>query len=84
MPPPYGDQHDAGIHRYLETGERRIVGIGGVILGRRKDGSSACRAVIESHGGPIAPAPCPGAGTIYSFTLPAVAPAGSETAAARP
>ncbi len=39
MPSPQREQHDAHISRYLATGERRIVGIGRVVAGRRKDGS---------------------------------------------
>jgi two-component system sensor kinase FixL len=40
MPPPYRDNHDAYIDRYLTTGERRIIGIGRVVVGERKDGST--------------------------------------------
>ncbi len=40
MPPPYRDNHDAYIERYLSTGERRIIGIGRVVVGERKDGST--------------------------------------------
>jgi PAS domain S-box-containing protein len=39
MPSPYRDQHDAYINRYLQTGEKRIIGIGREVRGRRKDGS---------------------------------------------
>lgn len=39
MPSPYRDDHDAYLHRYIETGERRIIGIGRDVVGMRKDGS---------------------------------------------
>jgi PAS domain S-box-containing protein len=39
MPSPYQDEHDAYIGRYLNTGERRIIGIGREVTGRRKDGT---------------------------------------------
>jgi two-component system sensor kinase FixL len=40
MPDPYRTAHDAYIGRYLATGERRIIGIGRVVVGERKDGST--------------------------------------------
>ncbi|WP_337266712.1 hybrid sensor histidine kinase/response regulator [Oryzifoliimicrobium ureilyticus] len=39
MPSPYRDAHDDYINRYLETGEKRIIGYGRVVTGRRADGS---------------------------------------------
>lgn len=39
MPSPDQENHDDYISRYLATGERRIVGIGRVVTGQRKDGS---------------------------------------------
>jgi len=39
MPNPFRDEHDAYVARYLKTGERRIIGIGREVRGRRKDGS---------------------------------------------
>jgi two-component system, LuxR family, sensor kinase FixL len=40
MPPPYRENHDGYIARYLKTEERRIIGIGRVVVGERKDGST--------------------------------------------
>ncbi len=40
MPPPYRAQHDGYINHYLDTGERRIIGIGRIVVGERKDGST--------------------------------------------
>src|SRR5262249_58739247 len=40
MPPPYRENHDDYMRRYLRTGERRIIGIGRVVVGERKDGST--------------------------------------------
>lgn len=39
MPDDHRRRHDGYISRYLETGERRIIGIGRIVVGQRKDGS---------------------------------------------
>lgn len=39
MPSPYTEQHDSYLKHYRETGERRIIGGGRNVQGRRRDGS---------------------------------------------
>jgi PAS domain S-box-containing protein len=40
MPAPFRAEHDGYLQRYLETGERRIIGIGREVIGQREDGST--------------------------------------------
>jgi two-component system, LuxR family, sensor kinase FixL len=40
MPSPYREAHNGYLERYFRTGERRIIGIGRVVVGERKGGST--------------------------------------------
>ncbi|MBV9835885.1 MAG: PAS domain S-box protein [Alphaproteobacteria bacterium] len=40
MPTPHREQHDGYLKRYLQTGERHIIGIGRIVTGQRKDGTT--------------------------------------------
>ena len=40
MPSPYREGHDGYLQRYRTTGERRIIGIGRVVVGLRKNGET--------------------------------------------
>nr|WP_257756545.1 PAS domain-containing hybrid sensor histidine kinase/response regulator [Candidatus Viadribacter manganicus] len=57
MPEPYQGAHDEFLRNYLETGERKIIGIGREVLGRRRNGATfpmdLSVAQAEEDGQPI-------------------------------
>jgi two-component system sensor kinase FixL len=40
MPAPYQAQHDGHLEQYLRAGEGRIIGLGRIVVGQRKNGST--------------------------------------------
>lgn len=55
MPQPDRQRHDSYLSRYLSTGERRIIGIGRIVVGQRRDGTdfpmelSVGEALADEH-----------------------------------
>jgi two-component system sensor kinase FixL len=55
MPAHDAQRHDSYLQRYIETGERRIIGIGRLVVGRKADGSefpmelAVGEALTEGH-----------------------------------
>jgi len=50
MPPPFRDEHASYLERYLQTGKKRIIGIGREVRGQRQDGSTFPLHLAVSEG----------------------------------
>ena len=50
MPEPFREEHESYLRRYLQTGAKRIIGIGREVRGRRRDGSTFPLYLAVSEG----------------------------------
>jgi len=50
MPPPFRDEHDSYIDKYLETGKKRVIGVGREVRGLRRNGKTFPLYLAVSEG----------------------------------
>ncbi|MEI9851005.1 MAG: PAS domain S-box protein [Sphingomonas sp.] len=50
MPAPDRQRHDSYLGRYLSTGERRVIGIGRIVVGQRRDGTDFPMELVGRRG----------------------------------